>query len=69
MKKYQRIKNLRTALEDMIGVRSEDELRSMLAYINMVPGAESDKRVSRNAINALLAEIEIEKEKERVVTT
>lgn len=63
MSNEERIKNLRTALEDMIGVRSEGELRSMRAFINMVPGDESDKRVSRNAINVLLAEIEIEKGK------
>ncbi|WP_180125662.1 hypothetical protein [Rhodoferax sp. BLA1] len=47
---------LRTALTNMVGARTSDELRNMEAFLRMLPlQNDQDKMISINAIQALLA--------------
>lgn len=46
---------LRAALVGLVGADDKDELRKMDAALRLLPVPESDKAVTINAINALLA--------------
>ena len=52
-----RIERLRKALAGLIGAETKEELETMEALMRAMPGIDSDKIVSINAIHALLDEV------------